>query len=245
MRCCEMTYFSPSPTLLMTIRITVEPAFPGQGRCLEFVNNTSPQEIKSQLESLYHFSPTFLIKNTNKPLDSVSSLASITTLQAVFSLRGGKGGFGANLRAKKAKNSKNQTQSRTYYKDLKTGAKLKDLQRLKLAVEILLKKSALEQEERQEVECKKEKLRKSIEYYESILEGKSTDGTKFEDTEFLEVTDKLMNDLRDNMVISLQSLEVDSDSDWESESETPVEQPKEKPTGKPKFAKFFDESDSE
>lgn len=213
----------------MTIRVIVS------GQSIEFSDACSASDITSHLEELYHTS-TFVVKNTNKPLDIISRVLSLV---AVYPLKGGKGGFGANLRSKKTKNPKND--SRNYYRDLKTGARIRDLERLKLASEILLKQSTKKQEEKQEVDRKKEKLRKTIEYYERILEGKSTDQTKFEDTEFLDATDKLMEDLRETMDLALQSLEEESDSD--SEDEEVPEEPKAKE--KPKFAKFFDDSDND
>lgn len=213
----------------MTIRVIVS------GHITEYADDSSADYITSHLEELYHTSK-FIVKNTNKPLDTLSQVISLV---AVYPLKGGKGGFGANLRAKKTKNPKNE--SRNYYRDLKTGARVRDLERLKLASEILLKQATKKHEEKLETEQKKEKLRKTIEYYERILEGKSTDQTRFEDTEFLDVTDKLMEDLRETIDLALQSLEEESESD--SDSEEPPEKPK--PKEKPKFAKFFDDSDDD
>lgn len=213
----------------MTIRVIVS------GHTTEYADDCTADYITSHLEELYHTSK-FIVKNTNKPLDTLSQVISLV---AVYPLKGGKGGFGANLRSKKTKHPKNE--SRNYYRDLKTGARVRDLERLKLASEILLKQATKKHEEKQETEKKKEKLRKTIEYYERILEGKSTDQTRFEDTEFLDVTDKLMEDLRETMDLALQSLEEESESD--SDSEEPPEKPK--PKEKPKFAKFFDDSDDD
>lgn len=222
-----------------------------------FKKNEKISSLKVNLHQYfkeYSILPTFIIKDTNKAFESYELLSDIAQndytiyVQARFPIKGGKGGFGANLRSSKKQPKTTTSVSKTYYKDLKTDVKVKDLIKLKKAREILQNQANQTSEEKEAMNHRKEKLHKTIEYYESILTGKSTNQHKFNDTDFLETVDQVMLDLRDKMEVALQLEESeDYDSDWETSDEIKSGVKLSKPEAKerPKFTKFFDDDDDE
>lgn len=213
--------------------------------------------------------PTYVLKNTNKPLSTYSTVkeikgpSGVVSINARIGVLGGKGGFGANLRANKTKSGrqpKRETKdSKTYYKDLKTGVKVKDINRLKKAYDVLSTQEVLEEQEKEQMQLRKKKLQKAIAYYESMLDGSGAAQERFQDTEFLDELDDVMMEMRDSVNKAL-NLECESDnweSDWESsddDQKVPQEETREGTSKdetnkvankKPRFASFFDDDDEE
>lgn len=194
----------------------------------------------------------FRVCSSNKPLQLYQTLSEIThnglcMVQALLPLNGGKGGFGNNLRSNKGnKQKKKPTEdSKAFSKDLKTGVRIKDLNRLQKASEVLQKQQEHSQEAKEKLDKKQAKLKKAIEYYEGILNGKSNE--KFKDTDFLDEADNVMQNLRDKMEVVFELLDSEEwESDWESDEEKSEKLNDDKPVEektKPKFATFFDDSD--
>lgn len=247
-------------------------------RIEDYDSNMSMDTLVKRLDEYYmkfQLYPRYVLECTNKPLcrdSSVESLTGIngmTRINAYVGVLGGKGGFGANLRANKSRSGrqpKRETKdSKTYYKDLKTGVKTRDIAKLKKAYDALNEQNGQAEQDKEKFQQKKEKLQKAIGYYESVLNGSVASQERFQDTEFLDELDDVMMEVR-NSVNSALNLDTESDdweSDWESsndEQDTPQEgaskdqAPKNqasdttKPANvkpKPKFASFFDEENEE
>lgn len=218
----------------------------------------------------FHLHPRYVLANTNKPLTRYSMVEDfmgangVVLVNAFVSVPGGKGGFGANLRANKSRSGKQPKRetkgSKTYYKDLKTGVKTRDINTLKKAYDALNGQDENAEKEMERLQQKKEKLQKAIVYYESVLDGSVASNERFSNTMFLEELDDVMVEVREGVRDAL-NLESECDgweSDWESSGDDQVEtqegSSKDQDTGKkesakakpkPKFASFFDEDDEE
>lgn len=212
--------------------------------------------------SRYNLQPKYVMASTNRDLLNYQTLEEIgwgrevVNINARVPVLGGKGGFGANLRATKGRSGRQPKRdtkdSKTYYKDLKTGVKTKDINRLKKAYEIMLRQENQSAEDKERTKQKKEKLAKAISYYESVLNGSVVSNERFQDTEFLDELDGVIMDLRSSMNSALELDSEGSESDWESSDDEQLE-PKEGSSKdqaqplktKPKFASFFDEDEDE
>ncbi|KAG7195751.1 uncharacterized protein KQ657_002134 [Scheffersomyces spartinae] len=161
-------------------------------------------------EKLFLYSDIRIVeKASNKQLKALEFdlLGDHCTVNFVVSMLGGKGGFGSNLRSSKAKGSS----SKTYYRDLKTGVTVGDLERLKKAKELLEEHGKIS---KQETEIKKEKLAKSIEYYQGLLDSKNKNHLTEENQKLLEDVDEILQEMKDNMSIALFSDdEISSEED--------------------------------
>ncbi|ODQ83083.1 hypothetical protein BABINDRAFT_159544 [Babjeviella inositovora NRRL Y-12698] len=144
---------------------------------------------------------------------------------------GGKGGFGALLRAQGKANLK--TQSKDYYKTL-DGRVMKTVKRAERLQKVI---DALPELERTKLTDKKEKLKKVIESIEN--RGKAD---RFDDAKYLELIEASVNEIK--VIIEADSETEDSDdwgSDWESSDQeegcSKTQEPEKK--AKPVFESFF------
>lgn len=241
-------------------------------RIEDYDGDISVDELVKRLDGYYErfqLRPRYVMGSTNKPLCRDSTIedikAGVTKINAFVGVLGGKGGFGANLRANKGRSGKQPKReskdSKTYYKDLKTGVKTKDINRLKKAYEALNEKNGEMDKDKERFQQKKEKLQKAIGYYESVLNGSAASQERFQDTEFLDELDDVMMEVR-NSVNSALNLRSENDDEWESDWESSSEDQDEPQVGspkdhqsrrtetmnakpKPKFASFFDEESEE
>ncbi|CUM47099.1 unnamed protein product [Debaryomyces fabryi] len=243
-------------------------------RIEDYSGDISVDELVKRLDGYYErfqLRPRYVVGCTNKPLcrdntiDDIKGMNGVTKINAFVSVLGGKGGFGANLRANKGRSGrqpKRETKDpKTYYKDLKTGVKTKDINKLKKAYEALNEQNGQMDKDKERLQQKKEKLQKAIGYYESVLNGNTASQERFQDTEFLDELDDVMMEVR-NSVNSALNLESESDDNWESDWESSGEEQDEPQEGsskdlasektntinakpKPKFASFFDEENEE
>lgn len=242
-------------------------------RIEDYDSDISMDELVKRLDEYYRkfqLWPRYALECTNKPLcrdntvESLKGVNGVARINAYVGVLGGKGGFGANLRANKSRSGrqpKRETKdSKTYYKDLKTGVKTRDIAKLKKAYDALNEQNGRVEQDKERLQQKKEKLQKAIGYYESVLNGSVASQERFQDTEFLDELDDVMMEVK-NSVNSALNLDTESDdweSDWESSDEqqdTPQEgASKDQASGKdqaastkskPKFASFFDEENEE
>lgn len=242
-------------------------------RIEDYDSDISMDALVKRLDEFYRkfqLYPRYVLECTNKPLcrdstiEGLKGMDGVTRISAYVGVLGGKGGFGANLRANKSRSGrqpKRETKdSKTYYKDLKTGVKTRDIAKLKKAYDALNELNGQAEQDKEKFQEKKEKLQKAIGYYESVLNGSVASQERFQDTEFLDELDDVMMEVR-NSVNSALNLDTESDdweSDWESsdeEQDTPQEgASKDQASGKtkqanakskPKFASFFDEENEE
>lgn len=172
-------------------------------------------------------------KASNKELRTRELLENYCTVNISMKLAGGKGGFGSNLRSTKTKGSS----SKTYYRDLKTGATVGDLERLKKAKEILEEHSFTS---KQETDRKKEKLAKSIEYYQSLLDSNNKKHLSEDNQKLLEEVDEILEEMKDSMNIALFSDDERSSESDDDEEEDDELMKEEMVTKEPSYKHFFD-----
>lgn len=142
-------------------------------RIEDYNSNISTDVLVKRLDEYYRkyqLYPRYVLACTNRPICRDSTIGSlmgvngVTRINACVGVLGGKGGFGANLRANKGRSGrqpKRETKdSKTYYKDLKTGVKTKDIAKLKKAYDALNEKNGNAEKDIEKFQQKKEKLQK-------------------------------------------------------------------------------------
>ncbi|CAK7908819.1 hypothetical protein CAAN3_10S03444 [[Candida] anglica] len=147
-----------------------------------------------------------------------STNGGIISARAKFPLLGGKGGFGANLKAAGGKSKGKSVGSIDLQRDLTTGERVKDLKKLKKLNNAI---QNCQDEERLRLQAKREKLERAIAYYEKKL----APNEKFDDVEWEQEAEKLMDDLQETLSVAFESEDEDEsesedeDQDESSESE--------------------------
>ncbi|CDK28957.1 unnamed protein product [Kuraishia capsulata CBS 1993] len=173
--------------------------------------------------------------------------AGYVNLHLRLPLCGGKGGLGTTLRLQGGKMGKKKNSREGDYKNL-DGIRLKIIAKMKRMDELI---RSLPEQERERVRMKKEKLRKLVDMdVEKLVNDRAG---KFDDTKYIEDAEKIMEDIKNDVDLLMESDEEDSDDSDDSDDDDDNDRDDKKDTERTntgpsssrnsKFAAFYDDED--